>query len=126
MAAPVPAILHGGRARAKAASGEGDEMITVMARLRAGSWDQFKGVHDSEDWQARLKGAGNVSHEVLTQLDDPSDVVFIDRWHYPQDADDFYFSDAFSQSVAEMGGQLMEVIKLESARDTHGESPTTQ
>jgi quinol monooxygenase YgiN len=100
-------------------------MITVVVRLRAQSWDQFKAVHDTREWQARLRQAGNVSHEVLTQLDDPADVVFIDRWNYPQDSDDFYFSDAFAQGLTEMGGQLLEVIKLESAADTEKPPPTT-
>jgi hypothetical protein len=51
--------------------------------------------------------------------------VFIDRWNYPQDADDFYFSDAFARGVEEMGGQLMEVIKLESAAETEKPPETT-
>lgn len=93
-------------------------MITVFVRLRAASWEAFTAVHDTSQWQARLQAAGNVSHEVFTQLDEASDVVFIDRWNYPQDADDYYFSDAFAQAVTEMDGQLMEVIKLESAADT--------
>lgn len=99
-------------------------MITVFARLRAASWEAFQSVHDSPDWQTRLRTSGNVSHEVLTQLDDASDVVFIDRWNYPQDADDYYFSDAFAQGIADMDGQLMEVIKLESAADTQKPPPT--
>lgn len=99
-------------------------MITVVARLRTGSWDSFKAVHDTPEWQGRLREAGNVSHEVLTQLDDDTDVVFIDRWNYPQDADDFYFSDAFARDVTVMGGQLMDVIKLESAADTQKPPPT--
>jgi hypothetical protein len=73
----------------------------------------------------RLHEAGIVSHEVLSQLDDASDVVFLDRWNYPQDADDFYFSDAFARGVEEMGGQLMEVIKLESAAETEKPPETT-
>jgi hypothetical protein len=100
-------------------------MITVMARLRAGSWDQFKAVHDSPEWQMRLHEAGIVSHEVLSQLDDASDVVFLDRWNYPQDADDFYFSDAFAEGIKQMDGQLMEVIKLETADATQKQPPTT-
>lgn len=100
-------------------------MITVFVRLRAGSWEAFTAVHDAPEWQARLRSAGNVEHEVLTQLDDASDVVFIDRWNYPQDADDYYFSDAFTAGIAEMDGQLMEVIKLESAADTQKPPPTT-
>jgi hypothetical protein len=106
------------------AEDEGDAMITVVARLRAASWDSFKAVHDTPEWQSRLRAAGNAGHEVLTQLDDDTDVVFIDRWNYPQDADDFYFSDAFAQGITEMGGQLLEVIKLESAADTQKPPPT--
>jgi quinol monooxygenase YgiN len=89
-------------------------MITVLARIRADSWDRFKAVHDEQRWQSRLEQAGNVSHVVLRQLDDQADVVFIDRWHYPQDADDYYFADAFMAELAEMGGQLVEIIKLEA------------
>lgn len=99
-------------------------MITVFVRLRAASWEAFTSVHDTPDWQARLRAAGNVSHEVFTQLDEASDVVFIDRWNYPQDADDFYFSDAFARAITEMDGQLIEVIKLESAADTQKAPPT--
>ncbi len=99
-------------------------MITVFARVRAASWESFKSVHDTPEWQARLQSAGNVGHEVFTQLDEAADVVFIDRWNYPQDADDYYFSDAFAQGVNEMDGQLMEVIKLESAADTEKPPPT--
>jgi len=89
-------------------------MITALVRIRAESWEQFKSVHDRPHWQDRLKRAGNVSHVVLRQLDEQADVVFIDRWHFPQDADDYYFSDAFSQEVGEMGGAIIEVIKLEA------------
>jgi quinol monooxygenase YgiN len=117
MAASAPVIVHSG-ANCREAARQGEGMITVFVRLRAASWEAFTAVHDTSQWQARLQAAGNVSHEVFTQLDEASDVVFIDRWNYPQDADDYYFSDAFAQAVTEMDGQLMEVIKLESAADT--------
>lgn len=88
-------------------------MITVLARLRVQSWERFKAVHDSPQQLLSRREGGNVTHRVLNQLDDPTDVVYLDSWSSPQDSDDFYHSDAFERTMSEMGAQLMELIKLE-------------
>lgn len=90
-------------------------MITVLARLRVDSWDRFKSVHDRQDHLRRRREGGNLSHHVLTQLDDVTDVVYLDTWNTPQDADDFYFDDRFEAELADMGATLIELIKLEGS-----------
>ena len=88
-------------------------MITVMARLRVENWDRFKAAHDEP---ARLRSRhedGNLSHRVLNQLDDPTDVVFLDTWDLPQGSDSYYHSDGFQRDLEEMGAALVELIKLE-------------
>lgn len=88
-------------------------MITVLARLRAESWDRFRAVHDSPQALQRRRDHGNLNHHVLNQLDDATDIVYLDTWSSPQDADDFYHHDAYEEELAAMGAQLMELIKLE-------------
>ncbi|HZU11573.1 MAG TPA: hypothetical protein VFB58_01940 [Chloroflexota bacterium] len=88
-------------------------MITVLARLRAESWQRFKAIHDRPASIQRRLDHGNLNHHVLNQLDDETDIVYLDTWSSPQDADDFYHTDAFEEELREMEAQLMELIKLE-------------
>jgi quinol monooxygenase YgiN len=93
-------------------------MIAVMARVRVASWDQFRQAHDAPSRVARRKSRGNLTHRVLNQLDDPTDVVFLDTWSSPQDSDSYYHSDDFQSDLVAMGGTLMEIIKLEETDAT--------
>lgn len=91
-------------------------MIEVMVRLRVDDWDTFQRAHDEPaQMDARMED-GNLSHRVLSQLDDPTDVVFFDAWSSPQDADDYYHTDAFQDLLQEMGASLIEMIKLEDTQ----------
>lgn len=94
-------------------------MITVMARLRADNWERFKAEHDRPNHLQLRRDRGNRSHHVLTQLDDSSDVVFLDTWNTPQDSDSYYHSDDFQRHLDEMGGTLVEIIKLEHSGAAH-------
>lgn len=99
-------------------------MIDVMVRLRVDDWDTFQRVHDeAAQMETRLE-SGNLSHRVLSQLDDPTDVVFLDSWSSPQDSDDYYHTDAFQDLLQAMGGSLIEIIKLEDTQAASIESPT--
>ena len=88
-------------------------MISVLVRLRIDSWDQFRAVHDDPEFTRIRLDTGNLSHQVLSQLDDPTDVVFWDTWSSPQDADDFYEGDRFVDSLGQMGASIVERINLE-------------
>lgn len=88
-------------------------MISVLVRLRADSWDRFRAAHDRPDSVQRRRENGNLSHQVFNQLDDPTDIVFLDTWSSPQDSDDYYHSDRFQQDLAEAGAETIEIIKLE-------------
>lgn len=98
-------------------------MIDVMVRLRVDDWNTFRRVHDEPgQMEVRLR-SGNLSHRVLSQLDDPSDVVFLDSWSSPQDSDDYYHTDAFQDLLGAMGGSLVEMIKLEDTQAARIDSP---
>lgn len=88
-------------------------MITVLARLRVENWEQFKSVHDEPAEVSVRQEGGNLWHRVLSQVDDPTDVVYLDTWSSPQDADDYYFSDHFEALLNRLQGALVELIKLE-------------
>lgn len=88
-------------------------MITVFVRMRVDDWQRFKSVHDEDEAIARRTRHGNLEHTVLSQLDDATDLVFWDRWSSPQDADDYYHTDAFNQELDAMGAAVVEIIKLE-------------
>jgi len=90
-------------------------MITVFARLRAENWVRFREAHDQEAVLQLRRELGNRSHRVLAQLDDPADIVFLDTWDLPQSSDSYYHSDDFQRHLAEMGADLIEIIKLEHA-----------
>lgn len=90
-------------------------MITVMARLRAENWDHFKAVHDQPARLQLRRNRGNLAHFVLNQLDDFTDVVFLDTWSSPQDSDDYYHSDEFERDLRDMQAALVELIKLETS-----------
>ncbi|MGH2448554.1 MAG: hypothetical protein ACRDFS_08125 [Chloroflexota bacterium] len=91
-------------------------MITVLTRLRVENWDQFRHVHDEPRHMKLRRERGNVTHHVLSQLDDVTDVVFLDTWGSPQDANRYYFSDDFERSLDEMNAALVELIKLEDTQ----------
>src|SRR5947209_3149458 len=91
---------------------QGVEMITVMARLRVANWDQFRTVHDEPRLQQRRREAGCLTHHVLAQLDDSTDVIYLDTWSTPQDSDDFYHVDTFYDELQELQAELMEIVKL--------------
>jgi quinol monooxygenase YgiN len=88
-------------------------MITVLARMRVDDWNHFKSVHDQAERQQLRVRRGNLTHQVLNQLDDATDVVFLDTWSSPQDSDSYYHSDDFQRDLEEMGASLAELIKLE-------------
>jgi quinol monooxygenase YgiN len=88
-------------------------MITVLVRLRVADWATFEAAHDDPRRLALRRDGGNVSHQVLSRLDDPTDLVFWDAWTMPQDADDYYHSDRFNADLDAMGATLVEVVKLE-------------
>ena len=90
-------------------------MITVMARLRTENWDAFKAAHDEPARLQLRRDRGNLSHQVFTQLDDATDIVFLDTWDDPQGSDSYYHSDDFQRDLTDMGATLMEIIKLERA-----------
>ena len=90
-------------------------MITVMARLRTEDWDAFKAAHDEPARLQLRRDRGNLSHQVFTQLDDATDIVFLDTWDDPQGSDSYYHSDDFQRDLTDMGATLMEIIKLERA-----------
>lgn len=99
-------------------------MIEVMVRLRVDDWDTFRRVHDEPaQMEARMQ-SGSLSHRVLSQLDDPADVVFFDAWSSPQDSDDYYHTDRFQDLLRAMGGSLVEIIKLEDTETASIDSPT--
>jgi quinol monooxygenase YgiN len=91
-------------------------MITVFVRLRVDNWDRFRDVHDGEGHLRLRQERGNLTHHALTQLDDSTDVVFLDTWNMPQDSDSYYHSDDFQRHLDEMGATVVEIIKLEHAR----------
>lgn len=91
-------------------------MIEVMVRLRVDNWDTFQQVHDEPAQLELRRQSGNLSHRVLAQLDDPTDVVFLDSWSSPQDSDDYYHTDAFQNLLSAMGASLIELIKLEDTQ----------
>jgi quinol monooxygenase YgiN len=93
-------------------------MITVMVRLRAESWERFKRAHDAPHHIQRRRNHGNLSHAVLNQLDDATDIVYLDTWSSPQDSDEFYHSDEFHRELEQMGGDVIEIIKLEETDAT--------
>jgi quinol monooxygenase YgiN len=99
-------------------------MIDVMVRLRVDDWGTFQRVHDEPAQMEARRQSGNLSHRVLSQLDDPTDVVFLDAWSSPQDSDDFYHTDGFQELLRAMGGSLVEIIKLEDTQAASIESPT--
>ncbi len=88
-------------------------MITLLVRLRVDDWERFLKVHDEPSRMGRRSDNGNLTHRVLSQLDDATDVVYLDTWTSPQDADDYYHTDAFQEELSAMGGAVMEMIKLE-------------
>lgn len=88
-------------------------MITVYVRMRVDDWQRFKTVHDADTSVTRRQRGGNVSHMVLSQLDDATDVVFWDSWSSPQDSDDYYHTDEFVRELEAMGAAVVEIIKLE-------------
>jgi quinol monooxygenase YgiN len=90
-------------------------MITVMARLRTEDWDAFRAAHDEPARLQLRRDRGNLSHQVFNQLDDTTDVVFLDIWDDPQGSDSYYHSDDFQRDLTDMGATLMELIKLEPA-----------
>lgn len=98
-------------------------MIDVLVRLRVDDWDAFRRVHDAPGQMELRMQSGNLSHRVLSQLDDASDVVFLDSWSSPQDADDYYHTDMFHSLLDEMGGSLLEMIKLEDTQAARIDSP---
>lgn len=88
-------------------------MITVMAQIRAEDWDHFKAVHDQPARLQLRRNRGNISHTVLNQLDDQTDVIFFDTWSSPQDSDSYYHSDEFQRDLADMRATLIQIVKLE-------------
>jgi hypothetical protein len=94
-------------------------MITVLARLRVDNWERFKAVHDAPGHLELRRDLGNRSHHVFSQLDDISDVVFLDTWNMPQDSDSYYHSDDFQRHLVDMTATLVELIKLEHAGVAH-------
>ncbi len=88
-------------------------MIEVLVRLRVDDWDTFQRVHDDPAQMALRRESGNLSHRVLAQLDDATDVVFLDTWSSPQDSDGYYHTDNFQDFLSAMRGSLVELIKLE-------------
>ena len=94
-------------------------MITVLVRLRVEDWDHFQHAHDQPAHLRVREARGNTSHHVFTQLDDATDVVFLDTWDMPQDSDSYYHSDDFRRHLGEMDAALMELIKLEHAGAAH-------
>lgn len=100
-------------------------MIHVLARIRVDDWGRFKAVHDEPARLQLRRDRGNLSHAVLNQLDDDTDVVFLDTWSTPQDSDSYYHSDDFQRDLGDMQATLMELVKLEttdaaSLEDTAG------
>lgn len=91
-------------------------MIAVLVRMRVDNWEQFRAVHDQPEVMAARREQGNLRHRVLSQLDDPTDVVYWDEWSSPQDADDYYHTDAFQELLRAMGGSVVEIIKLEDTQ----------
>jgi len=90
-------------------------MITVFARLRVDRWNHFREAHDGTEHLRLRRERGNFSHHTLQQLDDPTDVVFLDTWGTPQDSDSYYHSDDFQRHLVEMDATVVELIKLEHA-----------
>jgi len=88
-------------------------MITVMAQIRVEDWSHFKAAHDEEARLRLRRDRGNISHTVLNQLDDETDVVFLDTWSSPQDSDSYYHSDEFGRDLEDMRATLIQIVKLE-------------
>jgi quinol monooxygenase YgiN len=88
-------------------------VIVMLVRLRIDDWNTFHTAHDESSRMERRWRHGNVSHRVLHQLDDPTDVVILDAFSSPQDADDYYHTDAFQEDLQAMGASVVEMIKLE-------------
>jgi quinol monooxygenase YgiN len=88
-------------------------MVTVLARIVLDNWDRFQAAHDEPFRMEIRRERGNLTHHVLNQLDDVDQVVFLDTWSSPQDADSYYHSDEFQRDLADMGGTLQELMKLE-------------
>ena len=88
-------------------------MISVLARLRVEDWDRFRSIHDEAAELSVRERGGNLWHRVLRQVDDPTDVVFLETWSSPQDADDYYFSDHVEALLNRLQGALVELIKIE-------------
>lgn len=104
-------------------------MITVFVRLRVDDWERFKMSHDQPRRMQLRQERGNLTHHVLSQLDDETDVVFLDTWSSPQDSDSYYHSDDFQQDLADMQAALVEIIKLENTQTAHldvGPGPVEQ